>query len=251
MSQTTSRRPARLLRAGLVDYLQAWALQRRLAEEVREGAPEALVLCSHPPTVTLGRTATPAQLVAPRAALEAAGVAVVETDRGGGATIHNPGQLVGYPILRLGPAPDLHRLLRDLEQALVRALGVVGVTARARPGLTGVWAGEAKIASIGLRFERGVTLHGFALNVENDLDLFESVVPCGLEGVRVTSAALQAGARAPLARVEAAVVRAMEERFRLCFQEVGAEPAPAAPKGAPTAPEGAPVALRAGGYGLQ
>ncbi len=226
-------RPARLLRAGLIGYVEAWELQRRLAEEVRQGAREILVLCSHPPTISLGRRATPAQLLRPRLELEAAGVRVVETDRGGGATAHNPGQIVGYPIFRLGPDPNLHGLLRGLERALVRALGSLGVVAGTRPGLTGVWVGEEKIASIGLRFARGVTMHGFALNAANDLSLFEAIVACGIEGVRVTSIARQ---RPVSASVEEAIVRAFEREFRLCFEEVTAAP---------------PGALRAAGYALQ
>jgi lipoate-protein ligase B len=217
-------RTARLVRAGLIDYREAWTLQRRLAEEVRAGEPEALVLCSHPPTVTLGRRATPDQLLAPRAALEAAGVRVLETDRGGGATVHNPGQLVGYPILRLGPAPDLHALLRGVERALVQALRDAGIEAAAREGLTGVWVGDAKIASIGMRFERGVTLHGFALNVDNDLTLFDAVVACGLPGVRATSVAREAAGRQSEAdrHLISAIVSGLEREFLLSFYEVAA-----------------------------
>ena len=255
-------RTARLQRAGLIDYVEAWGLQRRLAEEVRAGGPEALVLCSHPPTVTLGRRFTPDQLLVPRATLEAAGVRVVETDRGGGATVHNPGQLVGYPILRLGPAPDLHALLRGVERVLVSALREVGIDAAARDGLTGVWVGDEKIASIGMRFERGVTLHGFALNVDNDLALFDSVVACGLPDIRLTSvqraqsaqpanqqARVQVGesvdlpAAAPAPAIgggeatrdgsrfeplERAVVKGFEVGFSLCFQEVAGVVPPAA-----------------------
>jgi lipoate-protein ligase B len=218
--------------------MQAWELQRRLAAQVRAGGHEALVLCSHPPTVTLGRGATEGQLRVPRAELEARGVRVVETDRGGGATVHNPGQLVGYPILRLGPSPDLHRLLRSLEAALIRALQDLGVGASRREGLTGVWVGEEKIASIGMRFQGGVTLHGFALNVDNDLDLFDAVVPCGLAGVRLTSVARIVGIPTALARVEERVVRALAQEFALEF-DVAA--------GAPVGAE-APVADALEGY---
>jgi len=227
MSSSPEPRPARLLRPGLVDYVQAWELQRCLAEEVRAGAPEALVLCTHPPTVTLGRRATADQLKVPRAELEARGVRVVETDRGGGATVHNPGQLVGYPILRLGASPDLHRLLRSLEAALIRALQDLGVGASRREGLTGVWVGEEKIASIGMRFQGGVTLHGFALNVDNDLDLFDAVVPCGLAGVRLTSVARIVGIPMAMTRVEESVARALAQEFALEFDAASGAPAPA------------------------
>lgn len=211
-------RPARLVRAGLIPYREGWALQRRLVGEVCAGGPEALVLCQHPPTVTLGRRATPEQVRVPRAALEAQGVEVIETDRGGGATVHNPGQLVGYPILRLRMSPDLHGLLRGVEEALIRALRALRVEAVRRAGLTGVWVGEEKLASIGMRFERGVTLHGFALNVENDLSLFERIVPCGLEGVRVTSLALLGVPEPARRRTESEVSRAFADTFSLHYQ---------------------------------
>jgi lipoate-protein ligase B len=227
MSGSPELRPARLLRPGLVDYMQAWEMQRRLAAEVRAGGPEALVLCSHPPTATLGRRATADQLRVPRAALEARGVRVVETDRGGGATVHGPGQLVGYPILRLGASPDLHRLLRSLEAALIRALRDLSVEASRREGLTGVWVGEEKIVSIGMRFQGGVTLHGFALNVHNDLDLFDAVVPCGLAGVRLTSVARIVEGPPEMARVEESVTRALAQEFALEFDAVDGAPAPA------------------------
>lgn len=180
-------RPARLLVLGCVDYHDAWELQRRLVAEVQSGQSEALILCSHPPVVTLGRRAGEEQLRVNRTRLRSSGIQVVDTDRGGGATVHHPGQLIGYPILKLGPRPDLHELLRGLERAIIKALEVVGAGARCRSGFTGVWIGEEKVASIGLRFQGGVTLHGFALNVRGGLELFDSIVPCGLADVRMTS----------------------------------------------------------------
>ncbi|MEE9218803.1 MAG: lipoyl(octanoyl) transferase LipB [Acidobacteriota bacterium] len=212
-------RRARLIRAGCIGYVEGWNLQRRLAAEVCAGADEALLLCSHPPTITLGRRATESQLRWSREKLEALGVRVVETDRGGGATLHSPGQLVGYPILRLGRSPDLHRLLRGMEATLIRTLRSVGIPGERRCGFTGVWVGTQKIASIGMRFEKGVTLHGFALNVSNDIGLFDSIVPCGLTDVRMTSVR-RLCARAPdLGTLELGVAEALALEFGLGFEE--------------------------------
>jgi lipoate-protein ligase B len=219
MSPDASRH-ARLLCLGCVDYLEAWDLQRRLAAEVRSGGSEALILCSHPAVITLGRRAGDEQLRVDRGRLETSGVRVVDTDRGGGATAHHPGQLIGYPILRLGLHPDLHRLLRSVETMIIEALRSVGVEAGHRRGLTGVWVGEEKIASIGMRFQGGVTLHGFALNVRGELDLFDAIVPCGLAGVRMTSLERQGVGRLERWRLENAVADAAAREFGLLFEPV-------------------------------
>lgn len=167
--------------------LQRELVQARLAGDLTR---DALLLVEHDPVVTLGRGTRETSLPLSVEALERQGFEVVEAERGGDVTVHAPGQLVGYPILDLqGHRPDVHWYLRQLEEALIRALGQFGIAADRNPGFTGVWVGPRKIASIGVHVKRWVTLHGFALNVTTNLRVFESVVPCGIEGVVMTSLA--------------------------------------------------------------
>src|SRR5581483_837888 len=142
------------------------------------------------------------------------GVPVIRVSRGGEVTYHGPGQLIGYPILRLeGPARDVHRYLRALEHALIDGLSRWGIAAARRPGLTGVWVGERKIGSIGVGIRRWITLHGFALNVCPQLEYFDAIVPCGIAGCRMTSVARECGRDTRV--VEAAA--AMRESFAAAF----------------------------------
>ena len=186
---------------GLVPYPAALELQETThALRVAGRCPDTLLLLEHPPVVTLGRGSALAREAIPRAALEAQGVAVCESGRGGRATYHGPGQLVGYPIVDLRAfGSDVHAYLRALEAALLATAADFGVSAGAREGLTGVWVGERKLASIGIQIRRWVTLHGFALNVDMDLAPFGWFEPCGLHGLTVTSLALEAGRPVPLA----------------------------------------------------
>lgn len=184
---------------GCVEYRQAWALQRALAQAVADGAADnTLLLLEHPPTYTLGRRSKPGDLLAPREALAAMGAEVVEVDRGGEITFHGPGQLVGYPIVSLrGGSGPLH-YVRALEATLIGALAEYGVAAGRVEGLTGVWVGDAKIGAIGVKISRGVTMHGFALNVNTDLAWFQHIVPCGIRGKSVTSMERLLGRTLPL-----------------------------------------------------
>lgn len=159
---------------------------------------DLLLLVEHEPVVTLGRSTHAASLPFPRGLLEQRGIEVFEVERGGDVTLHAPGQLVGYPILDLtGWRQDLHWYLRQLEEALIRALGQLGIPAERNPGKTGVWTRReraeraAKIASIGIHVKQWVTMHGFALNVLTDLSLFELIVPCGIPDVVMTSVAAE------------------------------------------------------------
>jgi lipoyl(octanoyl) transferase len=173
-----------VIRAGRVPYEEALAWQRRLARERIAGTlpHDVLLLLEHPPVITLGRGSHPEHL------LHAEELDVVEVERGGDVTYHGPGQLVGYPILDLaGHRQDLHWYLRTLEQALINALGALGIPAERHPGYTGVWTRGRKIASIGVHVKQWVTWHGFALNVTTDLGAFERIVPCGIPGVEMTS----------------------------------------------------------------
>jgi len=151
---------------------------------------ERLLLLEHPPVITLGRNARADDILADRESLQALGVGVETTNRGGQVTYHGPGQLVGYPILDLNPdRRDVGRYLRDLEEVLVRTLRRLGIDAGRRAGWTGVWVNERKIASIGVHLSRWVTTHGFALNVTTDLTHFDLIVPCGIRDRGVTSIA--------------------------------------------------------------
>jgi lipoyl(octanoyl) transferase len=181
---------------GVVEYREALALQERVREARQEGSlPDVLLTLEHPPVYTRGRRSRPGELPMGQEWYSAQGIDVVETDRGGLVTYHGPGQLVGYPIVRVD---DVVGYVRTLENALVAALHEEGVArARSRPReghrYTGVWVEDRKIASVGVHLSRGVSTHGFAVNVENDLQPFSWIVPCGLDGVRMTSLLRETG----------------------------------------------------------
>ena len=180
---------------GTVDYREALSLQERLRSARQEDElPDVLLTLEHPPVYTRGRRSVAGELPMGEDWYAARGIEIVETDRGGKVTYHGPGQLVGYPIVRVD---DVVAYVRTLEDALVAALAGEGVAARSRPHeghrFTGVWVGERKIASIGVHLSRGVSTHGFAVNVDNDLQPFSWIVPCGLDGVQMTSLAAETG----------------------------------------------------------
>ena len=200
-----------VVRCGTVPYVEARELQRELAvRRQREEIGDVLLLLEHPPVYTRGRRSKPEELPMGAAWYEAQGIEVLDTDRGGLVTYHGPGQLVAYPIVQLrGYGDDVHRFVRGLERTMIEALGDAGVPAQTIEGLTGVWTeGERpptlaanparKIGSIGLHVSRGVTTHGLAINVNNDLQPFEWVVPCGIEGVSMTSLSRELGAEQDL-----------------------------------------------------
>jgi lipoyl(octanoyl) transferase len=181
---------------GHVAYSDGVALQGTLRTRRQLGElPDVLLLLEHPPVYTRGRRSGAQDLPFPESFYRAKGIDVAETDRGGKLTYHGPGQLVGYPIMAID---DIGRYLRTMEDAIVAALGEQGIGARSRASegidYTGVWVGERKIASIGVRVSRGITTHGFAVNVENDLEPFSWVVACGLPDVQMTSIAAELGA---------------------------------------------------------
>jgi len=197
---------------GTLDYGEALTLQRCVCEARKaDELPDVLLLLEHPPVYTRGRRTSDSQLLRGEEFYAAAGIDVLETDRGGLVTYHGPGQLVGYPIIRIG---DVIGYLRTLELAIIAALARAGVVARggeARP--TGVWVGERKIASIGVHVSRRVTTHGFAVNVDNDLEPFEWIVPCGLEGVAMTSLARELEAPPSVERFGSAVAEEFAQAF--------------------------------------
>jgi len=216
-----------VVRCGIVPYEEAREAQRRLAERrQRDEIPDVLLLLEHPPVYTRGRRATADELPMGREWYEAQGIEVRDTDRGGRVTYHGRGQLVAYPIVSLTPyGDDVHEYVRRLERVMIGALAEHGVEAGLVEGLTGVWVGGdqqpsgrraestpygreigpstsdgggRKIGSIGVHVSRGVTTHGLAVNVNNDLQPFEWIVPCGIEGVAMTSLARELGAEQDL-----------------------------------------------------
>jgi len=208
---------ARLLvcRAGVLEYRAAWDLQRAVAARIAAGlSPDTLLLLEHPPTYTCGPLAGPRHLLVPEAELRRRGAVLIATDRGGDFTYHGPGQVVGYPLLNLRRrGGDLHCYLAALETALIRAVARWGVAAQREPGLPGIWVGNEKLAAIGIKISRGVSLHGFALNVNTDLAWFDLIVPCGLRERGVTSLQRLTGRPVPLEQV----LDALEEAFGAVF----------------------------------
>ena len=214
-------RPLDVRRLGRIDYQAGLDLQRELVEERRAGRiGDTLLLLEHPPVITLGVKTRlgPTNIVASADQLEAEGVAVFETGRGGDVTYHGPGQLVGYPIFDLRPdRQDVHRYVRDLEEVLIRGVKTFGIDGGRVAGLTGVWVGppgrEDKLAAIGVRISRWITSHGFALNVGTDLSHFDLIVPCGITDRGVTSLERLVGRSVPMRDVEDAVIHAFTEVF--------------------------------------
>jgi lipoate-protein ligase B len=203
-----------LLRPGTVRYQDAWQLQQRTAAAVRDGADPTLILLEHPPVYTLGVRGRDANLLLPSEAYAARGAEVHRTDRGGDVTFHGPGQLVGYPILdlrRYGEGPVWY--VRLLEAVLIDVLSRFGIVADRSPGRPGVWVGEEKVAAIGVRVSRGVTTHGFALNVDTDLAWFRDIIPCGLATAGVTSMQALTGEAFAMRDVEAEAIDAFGRRF--------------------------------------
>ena len=185
MSLTTS--PVALKRLGLIDYEQAWELQREIHREVADGKrPNTLLLLEHPPIFTAGRRTLDSERPLD-------GSKVIDVDRGGKITFHGPGQIVGYPIIKLRDSFDVVGFVRELENSLIEVCREFGISAERYCERSGVWLrdekGDRKIAAIGIRVARGVTMHGFALNVNPDLTFYEKIIPCGIPDAGVTSMA--------------------------------------------------------------
>ena len=201
---------------GRVGYLEGWRLQEAVASRLAAGGPERLLLLEHDPVYTIGRRGTLEHLTASPAELRAAGASAYRVDRGGDITYHGPGQLVGYPILSLGPAPDVVAYVRALEDGLRAAIADFGIVSRTIDGKTGVWVElpdgrDAKVAAIGVRVSRGITRHGFALNVDTDLAAFGRMVPCGFMHEVASFARL--GVNATVAEVGRVCAARLSERL--------------------------------------
>ena len=205
---------------GLIDYREAWALQEQAHLRVLDGGQETLFVLEHPPVVTLGRRAGVSRhLVASEQQLAQLGVQLVQTDRGGDITFHGPGQLVGYPIVRLiDHGLSVGGYVHTLERVVIECLKTWGIDAQTDPSAVGVWVGhggqQKKICALGVRIRRGISLHGIALNVTTDLRYFNLMVPCGLQGKGVTSLQELLGERCPaMAEVKQVFARHMERTF--------------------------------------
>jgi lipoate-protein ligase B len=209
-----SRAPGWLLEPGVVPYAEAWELQKQLVNRRRAGEiPDTLVLLEHPPTYTVGRSGSLGSVLVDPQRL---GIELYEVDRGGDATYHGPGQVVGYPIVDLRRrGGDVHAYLRAVEEVLIRTLSEFGVAGERDGRYTGVWVGGEKVAAIGVKVSSGVTSHGFALNVDPKFEHWAGIVPCGIRGRGVTSLARLLGARPDDAAVRSALVRHAGDVFDL------------------------------------
>lgn len=219
-SRDTERIPGRfrVARLGIVDYAEAWELQGRLTRARREERiPDMLLLLEHPPTYTLGRAGKHENILLGPSQLKRRKIAVYDVDRGGDVTYHGPGQLVGYPILKLPKDRfTFVRFIRELERALLLAVRDLGVAGELMDGYSGVWVGEEKVCAIGVKVDAyGITSHGFALNVKTDLSYFDHIIPCGIKDKDVTSLQRLLGRHVSMRRVEQAVIARIAETFGL------------------------------------
>ena len=208
-------RSSAIIRPGVVPYADALALQRRVHGEVAAGRRgDTLIVLEHPHVFTLGRRARADDVLADARELAALGVEVHHTDRGGEATYHGPGQLVAYPIIdlrRWGGGPL--KYVRALESAIIAALRDFGIAAESEGRPTGVWTGGRKIAAIGVKVSRRVTMHGFALNVSTDLSYFDHIVACGLPDARATSMRRELGRDISVGEVAPALIQRLRDEF--------------------------------------
>jgi len=186
-----------LLDLGIVPYVPAWELPRELVARRKAGRiPDSLILLEHPPTYTLGRSGSSDHVLLDEAGRARLGIELFEVDRGGDATYHGPGQVVGYPILDLRPrGGDVHRYLREVEEVLLRTLADLGIAGERDGRFTGVWTAAGKVAQIGVKVSGGVTSHGFALNVDTKPEHWAGIVPCGIADRPVVSIAQVLGRR--------------------------------------------------------
>ncbi len=184
-----NKQPITIRDCGLRDYGEMLEEQKRVLQAVHAGnAQNTVMLVEHNPVITLGARKSENKFTAEQNFIESRGIELYSIRRGGGTTAHNPGQLVIYPIVNLRAIDiGINEFIRELEQIGIEALKAAGVDSRRKKGLPGLWIGEEKIASIGVKVNMGITYHGMAVNIANDLSIFDYIVPCGLEGVRMTS----------------------------------------------------------------
>jgi len=207
---------------GRTRYADAWEMQRKIfSARLAHRIPDVLLLTEHEPVFTLGKGADVNHLLAGDGELQEKKIEVFNIDRGGDVTFHGPGQLVGYPILDLNEHYlDIHRYLRDIEEVLIRTAKDFGIDGERAEGYTGVWVKNDKLAAIGVKVSRWITMHGFAFNVNTDLSYFDRIIPCGIFHKGVTSLKLLTEQEVPMADVEKAVIRNFESVFSAVSQPV-------------------------------
>jgi lipoyl(octanoyl) transferase len=215
----------RILDLGRIAFAEAFTLQETLvATRRRNETPDTLVLAEHDPVYTLGRNADPANVLLPEASLSARGIGVVRTTRGGQVTYHGPGQIVGYPILKLsGAGRGVVQYVSRLEMTLIRVLAHFGVTGRTDPVNRGVWIGQEKVAALGIRVAGRVTMHGFSLNVDTAMEDYAGILPCGIRDRGVTSLHLHCPGITPDA-VKPVVVHCFKSVFGYDADTTGSHP---------------------------
>jgi lipoyl(octanoyl) transferase len=205
---------------GRIPYEVAWSLQRRLhAARVAEQIGDTVLLCEHPPVITMGKSGKAHNLLVSKADLLRRGVEYFEVERGGDLTYHGPGQLVGYPIFRLPRLREVQSFVRKMEQSIIQSLSAFNLVGERRADHAGVFVGGAKIASIGAAVRAGVTFHGFALDVCTDLAMFELINPCGMPATPVTSITRECSHRVPLGEAKPPVHEAFEAVFDIHLVE--------------------------------
>lgn len=201
---------------GLIDYEEAWNKQKEIVEDIqRNRNRNVFVICQHPSVITVGRAGSAGNIIADEKFLASAGIKVIYNDRGGDATLHNPGQLVGYPIFNLSSyKEDLHWFLREVEECIIELISNYGIKGERVKGLTGVWVdGYRKICAMGIHCSRWVTSHGFALNVSNDLSEFNFIIPCGIKDKDVTSISREIGTNIDINEVVIKCIEVFERHF--------------------------------------
>ncbi len=202
-------------------YAEALRLQEQLRDQVAEGrATDTLLLLEHEPVITLGRSADPAHVLASPEELHRRCISVIHTSRGGDVTFHGPGQMVGYPIYRLRRGVRAH--VMAMAEAIIAVLGFMGIAAQWRESQPGIWVGSDKICAVGVHVRRRVAMHGFALNVNNDLAAFQTIVPCGLRQAGVTSIAALLGHACDLPELAERLSRAFERSFGMDLVRISA-----------------------------
>ena len=222
MADEVRTRGARVVRwawLGRAPYAELLSLQEQIREGVIRGTEcETLLLAEHPPVITLGRNADPSNVLASPQQLQERGMPVFRVSRGGDVTVHGPGQLVGYPVLRMRDGVRAH--VTAMGEAVIAVLAELGIPADWRPSHPGIWLGEKKICAVGVHARRGVAIHGFALNVDVDLSLFSTIVPCGLREFGVTSIAEVLGASPSVHEMAQKAVHAFERCFGVQMERI-------------------------------
>ena len=212
----------RVIDLGRMAYTPAWEVQKSIAEEIIEGGPDTLLFVEHDPVLTLGASFHEENLLLPATEYQKYGIEVTRTDRGGDVTYHGPNQLVVYPIFDIRRhGKDLHKWMRDLEEAVIVAARVFGIEGEREPNVnTGVWSNGKKFAAIGIKVRKWVSIHGIAINCDNDLSPFGLIVPCGIKTHGVTSLSQESGRQVTIDDARPAVKDAFEKVFGLSLENV-------------------------------